>query len=196
MVSVEPGYRRAPSSRSVVERDRCDRGAHPHDGHPPGVAGPVRRTGDQARPADVDDRGGARPAVPPPSLSGRGGRVVDWRDLLHLRDARRRPRAGALRVSRRAAWRARGVARDVEAVGAGVAPRAPQENPAAPVGIRKHARAVPEIHGADVRYDHACGRGGQPHRGVSCSTTRGRRAWFNSTRSIRPFRGSTRSSIG
>ena len=58
------------------------------------VAGALRRAGDQARPADGADRGGAGAALPPPPLSGRGGGVGGRRAALHLRDARRRPRAG------------------------------------------------------------------------------------------------------
>ena len=71
----------------------------------------LRRAGDQAQRADGDDRRSARPALPAPSLSGRGGGVDGWRHLLHLRDAGRRPRAGEVRARGRAARGARRGAR-------------------------------------------------------------------------------------
>ena len=102
VVPLQPGHGRASARRPMVERDRRDRGAEADDGDPQSRAVALRRAGDQAQRAHGDDRGSAGPALSAPPISGRGDGVHRRRDLLHLRDARRWPRASEVRAGGRA----------------------------------------------------------------------------------------------
>ena len=110
----------SPARRSVGQRHRPGSGAAAHDARPARRARSLRRDRHPPRHAAGDAGGGARAAVPAPSLPGGGRRVGDRRPVLHLRAARRR-RAGAARgAGRRAAGRARGAGRHAGPVRAGL----------------------------------------------------------------------------
>ena len=188
----QPGHGRAPARGPVGERHRRGRGADADDGGPPRRAVALRRAGDQAR-------------------------TSRWRTIeevlvplyLHHRyqveaaaSARRRACTTSTRCAATAASRSRSVpAREqraaLEALMATLKPselalpRACSGSSAAAVRLRHAPRAVPALHRADVRCDHAGGRRRGSRDRLSARNPRAPRGWSSSTRSIRRCPGST-----
>ena len=111
----------------------------------------VRRERDQARHADGADRGGAGAAVSAPPLPGRRDRATWSAACTTSIPCAAMAAIRCAGVGGRAASRAQRADGDDFALGAGAAAGAAEEDSAAPVGIRTHARALPALHGPHVR---------------------------------------------